>query len=303
MSQTSGVSDSRRDVPLTDESLAELAQRYSLHPATVRPRLADYVRALWGRRHFLVAFANARLASMYTQSRLGQLWQLLTPLLNAAVYLLLFGILLRTSHGVENFVGFLLIGVFVFTFTQRSVIHGADALNKNLGLIRALHFPRATLPLAYTFAELQQLGAALIVLAVLVLLTGEAITSAWLLVPVAVTLQALFNAGLVLTVSRLAAQVRDLTQVLPFMTRAWLYMSGVFYSISHVAERVAVPEPVRVLLEINPAAVYIDLVRQSLLGEHVGLPHAWPLAVAWALVSLVGGFLFFWQAEERYGRG
>jgi teichoic acid transport system permease protein len=279
----------------------ELAQRHSLTSSSARPGLQQYLRQLWARRHFLVAFANARVVSLYTSARLGQIWQLLTPLLNAGVYLLLFGVLLNTDRGVENFIAFLVIGVFIFNFTQRSVRQGADSVSRNLGLIRALHFPRATLPLAYTLAELQQLAGALVVMAGAVLITGEPLTAAWLLVPVAVALQSVFNAGLSLVFARIVAQVPDVNQVLPFFLRTWLYTSGVFFSIPVFTEHA--PDAVRVLLQVNPAAVYIDLVRTALLVEHEPLPYAWPLAVGWALLAVVVGFLFFWRAETRYGRG
>ncbi len=278
-----------------------LAGRHGLISSSARPGLRQYLRLLWARRHFLVAFANARVATLYTSARLGQVWQLLTPLLNAAVYLLLFGVLLNTSRGVDNFVAFLVIGVFIFTFTQRSVRHGADSVSGNLGLIRALHFPRATLPLAYTLAELQQLAGALVVLAGAVLLTGEPVTAAWLLVPVAVALQCVFNAGVTLAVARLVARAPDIDQVLPFVLRTWLYTSGVFFSITVFTRDV--PDVVRVLLQVNPAAIYIDLVRTALLSEHEPLPYAWPLAVGWAVVAALVGFVFFWRAETRYGRG
>jgi teichoic acid transport system permease protein len=279
----------------------ELAQRYSLTSSAERPGLRAYLRTLWARRHFLVAFAHARVVSMYTSARLGQVWQLLTPLLNAAVYLLLFGVLLNTRRGVDNFIAFLVIGVFVFTFTQRSVRHGAESVTGNLGLIRALHFPRATLPLAYTLAELQQLVGALVVLAGVALATGEPVRAAWLLVPVAVGLQSVFNAGLTLAFARVVAQLPDIAQVLPFLLRTWLYLSGVFFSIQVFTRDV--PDVIRVLLQVNPAAVYIDLVRDALLVEHDPLPYAWPLAAGWAVVAAVAGFVFFWRAETRYGQG
>src|SRR5919205_1451739 len=210
---------------------AELAQRYSLVASSARPGLQQYLRQLWERRYFLIAFANARVVSLYTSARLGQIWQLLTPLLNAGVYLLLFGVLLNTNRGVDNYIAFLVIGVFIFNFTQRSVRHGADSVSRNLGLIRALHFPRATLPLAYTLAELQQLFGALVVMAGAVLITGEPVRLSWLLVPVAGALQSVFNAGVSLVVARVVAQTPDINQVLPFVLRTWLYTSGVFYSI------------------------------------------------------------------------
>jgi teichoic acid transport system permease protein len=288
--------------PITPQaSSTELAALYGLTPSAARPSLELYLRQLWQRRHFLLAFSRARVISSYSQARLGQLWQLLTPLMLAGVYLLLFGLLLRTDRGVENFIAFLVTGVFVFSFTQRSVISGSESVSTNLGLVRALHFPRATLPLAYTVAELQQLAFALVALGVIVLLTGEPLTAAWLLVPVVVLLQCLFNAGAALIAARVGAQVRDVRQVLPFVLRTWLYLSGVFFSIQ--AFTADAPVLLRVLMSVNPTAVYIDLVRTSLLVEHDPLPYVWPLAVGWAVVSLIGGFLYFWRAEERYGRG
>src|SRR5829696_9007183 len=222
----------------------ELAQRYDLASISARPGLRQYLGQVWARRHFLVAFSKARVTSAYSRTRLGQVWQLVTPLLNAGVYLLLFGVLLNTSRGVDNFVAFLVIGVFIFHFTQRSVRQGADSVSRNLGLIRALHFPRATLPLAYTLAELQQLFGALVVMAGVVVFTGEPVTWRWLLVPLAVALQSVFNAGVALIAARAVAQAPDLNKVLPFFLRTWLYMSGVFYSIPVHADRF--PDALRV---------------------------------------------------------
>ncbi len=282
-------------------SLADLAAAHGLSPSSVRPPLGRYLRQLVERRHFLIAFSRARVLSTYSKARLGQLWQVVTPLLHAGVYYLLFAVLLNTDRGIENFVGFLVVGVFIFGFTQRCVLRGADAINRNLGLIRALHFPRATLPLATTLAEFQHLAPALAVLTAVVLVTGEPLTARWLLVVPAVALQCLFNAGIALAVARVGAQVRDINQILPFAMRTWFYVSGVFFSLDRVLNRV--PDAVDIVLQANPAAVYIDLVRAAVLSGHEPLPHSWPLAVGWAALAIVGGFLFFWRAEERYGRG
>src|ERR1051326_7559808 len=104
------------------EPLAALAARHGLRPSSARPTLAFYLRKVWERRHFIVAYATARNVSMYTEARLGQLWQVLTPLLNSAVYYLIFGVILGTNRGVPNFLGFLITGIFIFNFTQRACI-------------------------------------------------------------------------------------------------------------------------------------------------------------------------------------
>ncbi len=67
-----------------DQGLAELAAKYGLRPSSARPSLGSYLRLVWQRRHFIAAYATARNVSMYTEARLGQLWQVLTPLLNSA---------------------------------------------------------------------------------------------------------------------------------------------------------------------------------------------------------------------------
>ncbi len=145
--------------PTSDDGLsrAELARKYGLTQSGARPSLPEYVRQLWERRHFISAFASAKLTAQYSQAKLGQVWQVVTPLLNALVYYLIFGLLIGTSRGVEDYVPFLVTGVFIFTFTQSSVMAGTRAISGNLGLVRALHFPRACLPISFCLMQLQQL--------------------------------------------------------------------------------------------------------------------------------------------------
>ena len=57
---------------------------------------------LWQRRHFIIGYATARNVSMYTDAKLGQIWQVLTPLLNAGVYYLIFGLLFEAARGVAS---------------------------------------------------------------------------------------------------------------------------------------------------------------------------------------------------------
>ncbi|MCC5577372.1 ABC transporter permease [Microtetraspora sp. AC03309] len=283
------------------ESLAALAERHGLRRAIARPTLPAYLRQLWTRRHFILTYATSRNVSKYSESALGQLWQVLTPLLNAAVYWLMFGVILGQSKNIDNYPAFLITGVMVFTFTQRTVISGAKSVSSNLSLIRALHFPRASLPLAYAVQELQQLGWSMGVLIVLVLVTGEPITWLWLLIPVTLALQMVFNVGASLFMARVGAFVRDTNQLLPFITRTWLYASGVFYSISERTEKL--PDVLRWALEFNPAAAYIEFMRDLLIYQRFPERWAWITCIFWAIFALIVGFWYFWRAEERYGRG
>jgi teichoic acid transport system permease protein len=325
------------DAILPGESLAQFATRFGLKPSSVRPPVLTYLRQLWQRRHFITGFATARNIAMYTEARLGQLWQVLTPLLNAAVYYLIFGVILDTKRGVPNFIAFLVAGIFVFNFTQRSFIIASRVINDSLPLIRALYFPRACLPLGYVIIELQQLLLSYIVLVVIVLSTGEPLTWYWFLALPVLLLQTLFNVGAGLILARVGAGIDDVSQLLPFIVRTWMYTSGVMFSIQTL-KTLAGHHKLSYLLQINPASVYITLTRNALLtSQRLSIPGAapynhtlchlyylapsthlydsahcaalvsttglWLYAVGWAIATLLIGFVFFWRAEAKYGRG
>ncbi|WP_437031977.1 ABC transporter permease [Streptomyces sp. enrichment culture] len=291
-----------------DEGLtpARLAAKYGLSVSGARPSLVEYVRQLWGRRHFILAFSQAKLTAQYSQAKLGQLWQVATPLLNAFVYFAIFGLILDAGRGMPKdvYIPFLVTGVFVFTFTQSSAMAGVRAISGNLGLVRALHFPRASLPVSFALQQLQQLLASMIVLFAVVIGFGSYPSLSWLLVVPALVLQFLFNTGLALIVARMGAKTPDLAQLMPFIMRTWMYASGVMFSIPIMLEDK--PAWLADVLQWNPAAVYMDLIRFALIdgyGSENLPPHVWAVALGWAVVLAVGGFVYFWKAEERYGRG
>ncbi|MES9537460.1 MULTISPECIES: ABC transporter permease [unclassified Actinomadura] len=302
--------------PHVNGTLADYAARYGLRQSAARPPLRKYIQDVWARRNFIWAFASAKNISLYSDSRLGQVWQLLTPLLNAGVYYLIFGLLLGTGRGVPDFIPFLVTGVFLFGFTQRSVTSGAKSVGDNLSLIRALHFPRATLPFAIAIVEVQQLLLALVVLFAIVFAFGEPISFQMLLLVPLLGLQLMFNVGISMVMARLGAFNRDITQLLPFVMRVWMYASGVIFCLPAMMKpggRLADYPWLAELMQFNPAYVFVELSRYVLLGQYRGfvgsIQHAasagqlWLYAVAWAGVMLTGGFLYFYRAEERYGRG
>jgi teichoic acid transport system permease protein len=335
------------------EPLAVFAERYSLEPAAARPPWLKYLRLLWQRRQFITGFATASNVAMYSEARLGQLWQVLTPLLNAGVYFLIFGLLLGVNRGVPDYLAFLVTGIFVFNFTQRSCLTASTVMRENLPLIRALPFPRGCLPLGYVIIELQQLMLSFAVLFVIILAYGEPLTWYWLLTPLVLALQTLFNVGCAFILARWGSSFDDVSQLLPFLVRTWMYASGVIFSIQTtlalIPGKSLYDHPhLAYLLQINPAAVYITLIRNALLtsqrtsmpGYHpynalkcamygdpakfgvtseqfahtviyyssychpvVSQSALWVYAVIWAVLAVVIGFVFFWRAETRYGRG
>jgi teichoic acid transport system permease protein len=288
----------------TGLTLKELARRHGLSAAGKLPSLPEYSRQLWAYRYFIASYANAKVTSSLGKTRLGIFWQVLTPLINAAVYYVIFVIILDTQRGVDNFVPYLCTGVFIFGFTQSVVQAGIQAISSNMGLIRALHFPRASLPLAITTVEVRNMLASMAVLILIVLGFGEPVTWEWLMIVPIFLLQCVFNAGLALAAARLGSKVADFKQLVPFVMRLWLYGSAVLYPVTRFSDHLSGWK--LTLVEANPMLVFIDLMRHALM-EDVPLAASgtvlWLQAVAWTLVVGIGGFVYFWRGEKGYGRG
>jgi teichoic acid transport system permease protein len=282
------------DVPLN-----EFATQHGLSSASKTQPFFQYLKATWQRRDFIKELAHARNTQRYSDSVLGRIWQLITPFLNAAIYFLIFGILLGTSKGIENFIGFLVAGVFVFDFMQSTVTASSNSILRNENLIRAVHFPKLILPLAVIFQEIQQYFISIAVLFLIILATGEPLTLMWLTLPLIILFQTIFTTGLALILARWGARSRDVKQLLPFFTRTWRYASGVFFSIA--AFTATMPNFIGTVLTLNPGAVYIDLVRDSLMASESSEPIIWIMGAVWAIVFFVVGLIYFYRGEKKYG--
>ena len=292
-----------------------LAKKYGLRPLNVRPPLGEYIRDLAGRWAFIRVLATSTAYAKNQNNYLGQLWAVLNPILNAAVYVLIFGILLGLNRGVNNSIAFIVIGVFMYRFIESSVTGGAKSISGKTQLLRSLHFPRAVLPMSTVLSLLTTLLPAIVVMCIVTLLSGLLpgyamihITWWWLLLPAAVALMWIFNTGLAFIMARYVATTPDVENVLPFVMRVVMYASGVIFPIVGHLEKLNIPETFKAvvggILEYQPVAVYLYLVRSVLMQEEQFPPSGlmWALGGVWAVVFFVVGFIVFWRGEERYGR-
>jgi teichoic acid transport system permease protein len=108
-----------------------------------------------------------------------------------------------------------------------------------------------------------------------------------------------FNLGVALVVARLTVHFRDLSQLMPFITRILFYTAGVFFDPVSVLKHHPTALTAYHLYPLNEVLA----IGRSLLipGHHAPLYYWWALTI-WAVVALVFGIFYFWSAEERYGR-
>ncbi|MEP1125024.1 MAG: ABC transporter permease [Ilumatobacter sp.] len=269
-----------------------------LRDAHESAKLVPYLRELWERRSYIRHVAFNELRSRQITSVLGSFWHLLNPALTIGVYFIIFGVVIKTDRGVDDFLLFLTIGLFVFQFGQKSTIDGSRSIINNKGLIKAVRFPRALLPISSTVTEALASIPTFVVAYIVALVSGTDITWRWLMLPPLLLLMTLFNVGTAMVAARLTTHFADTTQILPFIFRLALYMSGVIFSVDAYVE----DNPLaNTLFTLNPYYCFITLARWSISAGNLQTDLL-VSAFAWSVVSLVGGFLWFRAAEERYAR-
>ena len=239
--------------------------------------------------------------SRHQNTVLGNVWNLLNPLLTAAVYYLIFGVILNASRGIDNYILWLVIGLFAFRLTQASIMQGATSVTARQGLVRSLKFPRVLLPVATTVGELLTFAFELVILLLIAVVTGEGISWKIVVLPAVIIVHTVFNFGCALIAARLNDSYRDVQQFLPFLFQILRYLSGVMVPVALFADRG--PRLIYNILSWNPLVQILDMYRWVLLGDGFGLT---TFDVAHAVVVsivLIGvGLKFFINAEHRYGR-
>jgi teichoic acid transport system permease protein len=278
----------------------EVVGKWALSPVGRRPSLPAYVRALHHRRHFIWTDARSRAFSGNHGMLLGNLWLVARPLLDGVTYFVIFGLLLQTSRGIENFIGYLLIGIFLFQYTGRSLSNGAAAVTGGRNMIRAFNFPRASLPVSVVVREAIGMLPVLATMTVMILAIPPhaEVTWRWALFPAIFALQTVFNLGVAFFAARVTARIPDLKNLLGFVSRFWMYGSAVMFSFDRFVDHPGI----LAVLELNPAFIVLDMARDVLLYATTPSLSSWMTLTAWAFGTAVLGFLFFWRAEERYGR-
>lgn len=285
---------------VTDVDYDKIAADAGLERVGARPPLGEYLAELWTRRHFAYTLARYRIQATMSENRLGLGWIVIRPIFTAIIFGTIFGVVMPTGSRPENFVPFLVVGVFTFEYFSKSFSAGAKAITSNKSLVRSLSFPRMLLPVASVLQQLFELVPIIVVMGIIVAATGEPITWTWLLVPVVFAVMTVFNVGVAMIAARLTVHVRDMTQVIPLLTRILFYSSGIFYSLEKVlADK---PEWLLTVAQLNPINVFLKLVRAQIVTGNEATAVNWLVVIGSSIVLLVVGVIFFWRAEERYGR-
>ncbi len=285
--------------PLTPDKAAELAAQHNLQRIDVTKSLPAYLRDVWRLRLFVRQYAVSRIIASTTENRLGLLWEFLNPLLTAAMYFVAFGLLLGTRGDSENFILFLISGVFTWHLFNGAFTSTAKSMTKNKELTKSLVFPRIIIPLASGLQAGIRSFPAILMIYPVALLTGETFTWIWLLLPFTMLFAILFGVGAGLLISRLLIRVPDIAQTIPIVLRLLFFTSGIFFSVEKRLE--GAPETIAAIASNSPTALLLNFTRRIFLDEVN--PSSTQLIAMIVVTGLlfIGGVVLFWRGEKQNG--
>lgn len=265
-----------------------------------RPSFPQYLKQLWNRRFFIGAEARLKALRSTRDYRLWKMWLVVNPILDVAFYGLLFGVLFQTSRGIENFLGYLIIGIIFMQMMTGLFSDGSGLITKSKSMIRAFAFPRASLIFSQTLrAAIDNLLPAAVGISLAMLAQWGKFPhwSIMLVIPLYILLH-IFGCGLMLIAARLTAEVPDIKAVMGIVTRAWFFLSGVMFSLDRFSHVPVIQE----LMSHNPAYIILNAIRDSTIYQTAPSLETWGILCAWAFGTILVGFVYFWGAEEKYVR-
>ena len=251
-----------------------------------------YMRSLWSRRTFIAEFSRSELREQNYGSVFGQLWLILNPLLLSAVYFLLIYVIGGSSDSARF--GHLTASLFLFYLIANSLTGGVKAITSGQRLILNTSFPRVMLPVSATIVALFKFIPTLFVYVAIRSILG--LPYSWqMLWAIPILLIAItMSLGMAVLISCINVYFRDISSMLPYLTRSLLYLSPILYEATNVSHRIKT-------LEIaNPIFYLLDSWSRVVVHAQAPSTHGLIHATVWALALFLTGSYFFLSRERDF---
>ncbi len=265
---------------------------YSSHTAFgLRWRLV----ALWQRRNLIWELTARNLKIRYRRSVFGFLWSILNPLLNAFVYNLVFGVLLKTQ--IDRFALFIFVGLIAWNAFAASVLESMAVITGSADLVTRVRFPHEVLPIATVFANMINFILALPTVFVFIFITHTPLAPQLILLPWVFILLFAFTLGISFLSAATNVFFRDTRNFLDVLMTLWFFLTPIIYNL----DAVFVPGlGQRLVYWLNPMASLITLFRHMFYTSYWDAPSFVARTSVACFLTLIIGWLIFVRLSPKF---
>lgn len=254
----------------------------------VREMLAEQVEY----RELLRQMTVRDLLLRYKQTAMGFAWAVFMPLVNTAVFSVIFTRVAPLETPVPYPV-FAFCGLWAWNFFSATLRFSVTALTSNANLVSKVYFPREIFPFSAIIVGLVDFAVGSAVLIALMLWYRVTPGPAVLWLPVVVLVQVAFTAAVALTVSMANLFYRDVKYLFEVVITVWMFATSVVYPVDRIGGKLGAA------LLLNPMTPIVDAYRNVLL-LNTAPPAAFGAAAGVAAVSLFLAWLTFHRSEFKF---
>jgi lipopolysaccharide transport system permease protein len=252
------------------------------------------LRELWEYRELLYFLTWRDLKVRYKQTVLGAAWAVIQPFFTMVVFSVFFGRLAKVPSDGVPYPLFSYAALVPWTFFAHGLSHGVNSLLTDSKLLKKVYFPRLAIPLATILSGLVDFGIAFVVLLGLMLYYGLVPTAQVIWLPLLMLLTFLTSLGVVLWLSTMNVQFRDVRYAVPFLVQFWLFATPVAYPSS------LLPETWRLVYALNPMVGVVEGFRWALLGTQTAPGPLIAVSFLVAVALVLSGAMYFRRMEKTF---
>jgi homopolymeric O-antigen transport system permease protein len=229
-------------------------------------------------KDLLLVFIWREFLIRYKQSLLGILWAVLQPISMMLLFVLVFGVILNTSHKDSPYVLFFFAGVLPWTFFSGSTNFAINSLSGNFNLITKIYFPREIIPLSGVAIHFLDYLIGFIVYFILIICYRIPLTLNFFWIFPLLALLFLFTTAFGFFLAALNVYYRDVKLASSFIIQLLFFASPIVYSIDNVENKL------KLILFLNPMTYIIENMRRvTIEGRGIVL---WQFGVETAFIVL-----------------
>lgn len=254
--------------------------------------MVDAFKEIYKFKNLVYNLVSRDLKVKYKGSILGFLWSLLNPLIMLIVYTIAFKYIIRIR--VENFPLFFICGFLPWIFLSLSLSMAVSSIKDNANLVKKVYFPREILPLSIVLSNLVQFLLTFVILIPALILFKIKLGFPLLFLPLIILFQLAFTQGLAFILSSLNVFYSDIRHLLEIFLQIWFWLTPIIYKVDFV------PERFRSLYKLNPAVLFVESYRNSLLYNKPLSASTLTLLFLIGAIFLVAGHLVFHSYNRRF---
>ena len=247
---------------------------------------------LYNYRELLKTNVKKEIRGKYKNSFLGVLWSFLNPLLQIAVYAIVFPLILRNTQ--ENYVIFLCCGLIPWTFFSTAISRSAFTMVENGNILKKVYFPREILPISVVTSEAVNFLISTIIIFAFVLFSGLGITKYVLLYPIVFLAQYLLLIAISFIVSSICVYIRDLQHFIGIFLQLLFYATPIVYAAD------TIPENFKWIVNINPMTYVINGYRDIFYNQTMPNINSLLILIGIVLVAIIIGYLIFNKLQKGF---